>query len=92
MAGDNRSTPGFKEPEQIDVAASEGGRAQRGDDSHLVPRIVDGPEAIQQVADFLGFENQRRALAMTNAACDANITSVSSSSCVNAQPPSFSAR
>ena len=47
--------------QQVNVAASESWRTERGHRGHLVRRIVDGFQAVQQVADLLGLEHQGRA-------------------------------
>ena len=48
--------------EQVDIAAAKGRGTEGGNRGHLVGGIVYGPEAVQQVADFLGLEDERRAL------------------------------
>ena len=47
---------------QLDVGAGVGGAAQGADDGDLVGRVVDGAEAVDQVAHFLGRVDQAAAL------------------------------
>ncbi len=49
------------ELKQVHIGAGECGRAERGDDGDLVGGVVDGAQAVQQVADLLRVEKQRRA-------------------------------
>ena len=50
------------EPEQVDVGTGEGWGAECGHYRDLVGRIVYRTEAVEQVADLLGIEDQRAAL------------------------------
>ena len=50
------------ELEQLNIATCENRRPQRGDQRYLVPRRIDGPQAIDEVPDILGPKDHRLAL------------------------------